>query len=589
MKKTFTTELKDFNELQKKGSWKRFLHLIAVGKVPWILVIVSFVLETVSAKMAVWFPVYQQKITGGDFSFNTILLAILVLLFYNVFFKSFFSAFGQYQWQVVPKNLKIAVYKKILDLPSSFFDKYKSREMISRITTDTGDMIHVLLLPASLYGSIFGFYLMVNQLFQYDHRLAWYVMAIVPIMLISKVVYANIAYKLNIKSKTAESKLVHYFADTLSNIPLVKTFVTENKERNKGQSFIDKLFKVNLKTYMIGGVFSSVSSIITLILQIGTILIGAMLVKENAITIPIWITFYMFAQNSFYTVDSLLGQYATIKQAQGSMNFLSAVMSTEPEKVDGKPFEKSGDIEFKNVIFAYNDKNVIDNVSFTIPKNKKVAIIGASGSGKTTTISLLERLYTVNSGAITVNGVNINDFAVHDYRRHFGYVTQNLILYSGTILDNLKYGVKREVTDLEVIKACEKANIHDFIMSLPNKYETIVEEGATNLSGGEKQRLALANVFLCDSSYLLLDEATSNLDALSESLVYDAINNISKGKTVINISHRISTIKDYDLIIVMDNGKLAGKGTHEELLNSCDLYNELIQTELQHAGKVGIN
>lgn len=588
MKKAFTTEVKDFNELQKKGSWKRFLHLIAVGKVPWILVIVSFVLETVSARIAVWFPVYQQKITGGDFSFTTILIAVLVLLFYDVLFSSFYSAFSQYQWQVVPKNLKIVVYKKILDLPSSFFDKYKSREMISRITTDTGDMIHILLLPSRLYGSILRFYLMTNQLFQYDHRLAWYVMAIVPVMLISQVIYANIIYKLNIKSKTTESKLVHYLADTLSNIPLVKTFVTENKEKNKGQSFISKLFKIDLKTMMVGGVFSSVSSMITLLLQLGTILIGAKLIKEGAITVPIWITFYMFAQNSFYTVSNLLGQYATVKRAQGSMNFLSAVMSSDPEKTDGKPFEKAGDIEFKNVTFAYSDKNVIDNVSFTIPKNKKVAIIGASGSGKTTTISLLERLYTVNDGVITVNGININDFAVHDYRKRFGYVTQNFVLYSGTISDNLKYGVKREVTEQEIVQACKKANIHDFIMSLPDKYETIVEEGATNLSGGERQRLALANVFLCDCDYLLLDEATSNLDALSESLIYDAINNGSKGKTVINISHRISAVTDYDLILIMDKGKLMGKGTHEELLKSCDLYKELIETELQHTGKVGI-
>jgi ATP-binding cassette subfamily B protein AbcA/BmrA len=260
MKKTFTSDVQNMDQLQKKGSWKRFFHIIVAGNVPWLLIIPAFLFETLSAKLSVWFPVYQQKITGGDFSAKTIGLAVFFLIAYRLLFSNFWSAFNQYQWQIVPKNLKLVIYNKILSLPARFFDRYKSRELLSRITTDTEGMIYMLEFPTSVYGAVLAFYLMVKQLFTYDSRLAWFLMAMVPVIAIIQIVSTNIQYKYNIKAKTAESKLVGYLADTLSNIPVVKTFVTEKKEKKKGLSFIDKLFKVNLKAYMWGALFGSLSS-----------------------------------------------------------------------------------------------------------------------------------------------------------------------------------------------------------------------------------------------------------------------------------------------------------------------------------------
>lgn len=577
MKNKCEVDIEYINSVQKQGSFKRLCFLIRKAQIPWWMIFPTFFFETLRATVTVWFPVYQQKITGGDFSAKTITFACLILIFQEVFIYAVLPAFSQYQYQVAPRNLKRVVIDKVFSLPSRFFDKYKSRELVSRITRDASGVVQFLLFPTSIYGIVLSFYLMIKELFTYDASLAWFVMAFIPLTALLKIVVANIQYKITIGLRTSEAKLIHYLADSLRNIPVIKIFVKEDKEKIKGERLIHNIFKKMLSINVVSIISLFISNGITLSVRIGVIIIGIKLTKEGIITIPQWITFYMFSESALITSSRFFEQYAVVRDAQASLNFMSGILSVKSEDTSGEKVKELGDIEFNNVTFAYDEKPVIKDVSFKIPFGSRVAIVGSSGSGKTTILSLIERLYKVDKGLITMNGVDINEFDANDYRKKFTYVTQGFVLYSGTIMDNLKYGVNREVTDEEVINACKIANIHNFIDSLKDKYNTKVLEGASNFSGGERQRLALANAFLCNNEFMIFDEATSNLDVLSEHIVCEAIENVSKNKTVIAIAHKLSTVKDYDTIIVMDKGQVVNVGKHDELISTCDVYKELVE------------
>lgn len=251
---------------------------------------------------------------------------------------------------------------------------------------------------------------------------------------------------------------------------------------------------------------------------------------------------------------------------------------TNKEKIDENSIK--GNITFKNVQFKYDnsDRIIINNFSAKIKQGQKIAIVGPTGAGKTTIVKLLMRFYDVNKGEILIDGHNIKDFTRGDLRKQFGMVLQDTWLFGGTIRDNIKYG-KPEATQTEIIEAAKSANVHHFIKTLPNSYDMVINEESTNISAGQKQLLTIARVILTDPKILILDEATSSIDTLTELQIQSAMDNLMKGRTSFIIAHRLSTIKNADLILVMNNGDIIEKGTHEELLNKKGFYADLYNSQ----------
>ncbi|MCR5692512.1 MAG: ATP-binding cassette domain-containing protein, partial [Bacilli bacterium] len=279
------------------------------------------------------------------------------------------------------------------------------------------------------------------------------------------------------------------------------------------------------------------------------------------------------------------GTYSSLLRAMSeAMDKADEVLEQKDMKDEGEaitPMNK--DIVLKNVSFSYDKKLVLDDVSFDIKEKSMVAIIGPSGSGKSTVCKLIARFFDVDKGEITLGGRNIKEYSINSLMKNFSFVFQNVYLFNDTIKNNIKFG-KDNATDEEVIEAAKKACCHDFIMSLPEGYDTKLEDGGTNISGGEKQRISIARAMLKDAPIIILDEATANIDPENEKLLSEAFENLTKDKTVIMIAHKLNTVKNADDIIVIDNGKIAEEGKHKDLIKNNGIYSRFIKEREQIAG-----
>ena len=285
--------------------------------------------------------------------------------------------------------------------------------------------------------------------------------------------------------------------------------------------------------------------------------------------------------SSYFTspVSDLISMQMSIQEAQISMKRLTEIMDYESEQKDDREYTEmeqiDGDIEFKDVTFRYGSRSpALNHVSFTIPKGKKVALVGQSGSGKSTITKLLLKYYEPESGEIDVNGINLDEYSNQSVRRAIAYVPQNVELFSKTLYDNIRIS-KPDATIDEVKAAAKKADAHEFIRKLPLQYNTYLEEAGNGLSGGEKQRIAMARAFLKDSNLYIFDEATSSLDFGTENTIFDMIYNQLADRSMLIVAHRLSTVRDCDLILVMDHGEIVERGTHDELLAKQGKYYEL--------------
>lgn len=302
----------------------------------------------------------------------------------------------------------------------------------------------------------------------------------------------------------------------------------------------------------------------------------SLLATGGDVSISMWIMLALFSFTMFNSVEAVNNSVLVLEILDVSMNNLDKVAKAKFIDEDGKDIElENYDIEFKNVQFSYDTREVIKDVSFTIPQNSTLAIVGASGSGKTTLCNLLARFYDVDSGSISLGGHDIREMTCMGLLKNITMVFQNVYMFHDTIENNIKFG-KPDATMDEVIAVAKKACCHDFIMELPNAYQTLVGEGGGTLSGGEKQRVSIARAMLKDAPIVILDEATASVDPENEHLIQSAISELTHGKTIITIAHRLATIENADHIIVMDDGKIAEQGLHAELLAHNGIYKKFI-------------
>ena len=514
---------------------------------------------------------------------------VLILI---LFVQSIFSFTRVYTFSVTSErtlaDLRQAVYKKMIWSPLSFFDSRRVGELMSRMTADVSqlqDTFTVML--AELFRQFLTLLFGIALIFYLAPKLTIFMLLTFPVLVVLALVFGKFIRKLSRKTqdKLAEANVI--VEESLQSIAVVKAFTNELFEVFRYTKSMREVVLVAIRTAKYRGLFVSfvIFTLFGGIVAVGWY--GALLVQKGDLSVGMLFSFVIYTSFIGGSIAGLGDIYTQLQRSIGASERLLEMLNQKDEyEGEAKPIKLNGAIKFDDVTFTYPsraDFPVLKNLSFNIQAGEKIALVGQSGSGKSTIINLLMRFYPIENGSISVDGSLINTFNLSAYRNNIGIVPQEVILFGGTIQENIAYG-KPDASIEEVREAARKANALDFIESFPEGFQTIVGERGVKLSGGQRQRVAIARAILKDPAILVLDEATSSLDAQSEHLVQEALEKLMEGRTTIVIAHRLSTIKKVDRIFVINEGRLAEMGSHAELtqLNN-GIYSTLLKLQLQES------
>lgn len=573
-------ETKKQRKQAEKGIWKAYIRLIFKAKLPWGWLIFLTLLYIGDSTLSLIFPQYAQRVMAGNLE-NTVIYGTVIVIFARVLSSGIIGFFNKLVMYKVDVSYRSLIWQRLMKAPLSLFNKVKPNEMVSRTANDTATISSVLAgwLP-SIIAASYSMIGVVFVLFTYDWRLAAGVLIYIPIYAFSNIWYGKWKYRTNKITHNRLSTLTQFFAELLSSIPLIKSFAMEKKENERGREKIQYYYKASFRRAIVDWIQNPLNSLLNLLQDMFVIGFGIYLISEQAITLDVWIAFFMYVGMLWGILETFALLYAQLKQSQGATSRISVLVEGDLEQyVRNKQLEDTcHDLTFDHVGFSYGEeKKVLKDLSFTIPYSKTTAIVGPSGSGKSTILSLVQQFYEPDQGKIKFGDTDIAEYHLQDWRAMFSYVAQDSPLLSGTIRDNIVYGVDREVSELEIRQAAEAANALEFISNTPNGFDTNVGEGGTNLSGGQRQRVAIARALLRNAEFLLLDEAMASLDSKSEKAVQGAMEHLMEGRSAIVIAHDLSTIRDADQIIVVNEGTVDGIGTHDELMESNKLYQLFVE------------
>lgn len=483
-------------------------------------------------------------------------------------------------------DLKNDMYKSILELPSKAFDEIRVGEFISRLQNDTSSLANIITEKfLNCVINVLKVIIIGILVFNINFILAVTVVLFFPLSYFIFIKYGKILREKNRKLKSLNDRYISNVQETILGIKEIKSLGISSERLDIFSNFSNI---IKLKIIDIGktNAFSqSLSQATRFISQSAVLIIGIYFIFKNQLSIALFIAFCDYSAQFSNSIIGITTLNSDIQQSLASLERIFKLMDNFSYSKENFGVNKinSGSlviVKFEKVSFSYNgNMKILENISFTIPQNKKIAIIGPSGSGKTTIFNLLLNLYKPNSGSIKMDNIDISDISEESLKSYISIVRQEPFLFNVSIKENLLMA-NSKATICQIEDVCKKAYIHDYIMTLPNKYETIVGENSINFSCGQKQRLAIARSLLKDSKIILLDEATSALDSESQNFIKKSVDGISKDRTVVIIAHRLSTIIDAHEIIVINNGTIIGKGNHDYLLKTSEFYGKLYKAEL---------
>lgn len=566
---------------QTKTSWKPLLRLLKKSKLPWLLYAFQGGIIYFSTNLAVYSVDIMGDITAGaiekpglikDFISANVLATLAALV----------PIFVAYVLVLFDQRIQIATWKSFIDLPIRLYEKLVPSTLISRVTQDSillGTIVDDFL---TLLSVIFFAGLSLFTMFSYSASLTLLILPIVVIYALFFIFGSNWVYTIHYYLQDSISELTGYFSERLANMKLIKVSGTEASEFERGKAINQEKFKVDLSKVRYEVFLSSFQQFVDVLLT-GLVLIrGNILVQQGQMTLDDLISFYMFSAMMPHNFQMIFQTLLQMQGIKGSTSAVAEIADLEKEVIQrNQGLVKGSQLTFQQVHFAYKEGGdaVLKGLDVTIPLGQSTAIIGPSGCGKTTLLKLLERFYEPTQGEILLDGVNINDIHLDEWRQAFGYVIQNSPLLSGTIRDNLLYGARSDVSQADLDQVIKLAKLDEFLPSLEAGLDTDMGDMGLKLSGGQRQRVAIARALMSQPEILLLDEATANLDAVNEQEITSNLMEAMAGKTIIIVAHNLKTILKADQIILMEDGQVVAQGPHQELYQRSPLYRRFIHLQ----------
>ena len=527
-----------------------------------------------------YYPTLARKIINEysvEKTFVPIIIgAVLLLLVYVV--KAVGTYIMGYYGHIVgvrmQKDMRRDLFAKYQKLPFSYFDDHKTGDLLSRLT---GDLQNVSELahhgPENLFLAVLMFVGAFIILFSINTTLTLIMFAIIPFIILFTTLTRRSMFEAMKNSRKEMSNVNSTLENSITGIRETKAYVAHHHEKCKFAATNEMFAKYRSQSMRWIGIYSAVMEFLTDLLYLVIIFIGGVFMIQNKIDAADFTAFLLYINMFINPIHRFVTLFEQLQEGMSGFSRFYEIVTT-PDEVDEGTVEIDdirGDVEFNNVTFSYvddgtdGDKAVISNLSLKLRAGSTVALVGPSGGGKSTICNLIPRFYNVNSGTITVDGVDVMDITLDSLRRSIGMVSQNVFLFDGTVRDNIAYA-RPDASDEEIVEAAKKANIHDFILTLDDGYDTEVGERGVKLSGGQRQRISIARVFLKNPKLLILDEATSALDNVTEMQIQASLEELSRGRTVIVVAHRLSTVKNADEIVVIDKTGIVERGSHEELI-----------------------
>lgn len=539
-------------------------------------------------------------------------MVLLALVAAECFCNIFIAYYGHIMGAYIEADMREEIFEHYQKLSFAFFDNQKVGYLLSRVTSDLFDISELLHHgPEDLLISLIKLLGGVSILIVINPKLAWITVAFIPLIVVYAI-YFNMKMKRAFKKNRERiGQLNSQIEDNLAGIKVVKSFANEDIEMKKFNQGNSKFVDSKRESYKYMGAYHSGLNAMTTLVTVSVIVAGGMFMVEGTINVTDLITFMLYINNFVEPIKKLISFTEQFQSGYSGFERFREIMEIEPDirdREDAIIVDKvRGEVEFRDVSFQYgvnavrdlmqhssegeekadrnqrmtdsvNAEGVLNHINLHVAAGDYVAIVGTSGVGKTTLCSLIPRFYDVTGGSITIDGIDIRDMKLASLRNHIGIVQQDVYLFAGNIMDNIRYG-RPAANDEEVIAAARKANAHEFIQAFPDGYDTDIGQRGLKLSGGQKQRLAIARVFLKNPSILIFDEATSALDNESERVVQESMEQLATNRTTFVIAHRLSTIRNAKRILVLTDHGVAEQGTHQELLGREGIYKHLYEMQ----------
>ncbi|MGG1015623.1 multidrug resistance ABC transporter ATP-binding protein/permease BmrA [Bacillus subtilis] len=573
---------------KSKSKLKPFFALVRRTNPSYGKLAFALALSVVTTLVSLLIPLLTKQLVDG-FSMSNLSgtqIGLIALVFFVQAGLSAYATYAlNYNGQKIISGLRDLLWKKLIKLPVSYFDTNASGETVSRVTNDT--MVVKELITTHISGFITGIISVIGSLtilFIMNWKLTLLVLVVVPL---AALILVPIGRKMFSISRETQDETAHFTGllnQILPEIRLVKASNAEDVEYGRGKMGISSLFKLGVREAKVQSLVGPLISLVLMAALVAVIGYGGMQVSSGELTAGALVAFILYLFQIIMPMGQITTFFTQLQKSIGATERMIEILAEEEEDtVTGKQIENAHlPIQLDRVSFGYKpDQLILKEISAVIEAGKVTAIVGPSGGGKTTLFKLLERFYSPTAGSIRLGDEPIDTYSLESWREHIGYVSQESPLMSGTIRENICYGLERDVTDAEIEKAAEMAYALNFIKELPNQFDTEVGERGIMLSGGQRQRIAIARALLRNPSILMLDEATSSLDSQSEKSVQQALEVLMEGRTTIVIAHRLSTVVDADQLLFVEKGEITGRGTHHELMASHGLYRDFAEQQLK--------